>query len=385
MFQIIKKIFLYPLLELEDLHLALIHILLIAVFFLATKVLLKYVKRFFHKLDLADKRLSVDGKDIPVWFLIRQVVWFIFALISFRALEINNPELNLSGFLGIEFFRFKDFHIAIYHIFVIVIIYFIGRIGLNLLSIYLLRRIRKKDNVDQGTEYVYLQLSKYVVICIGTIIFMRTLGLNLELFLTSTAFLLVGLGLGLQDVFRDFFSGLLLLFEGSVKVGDVIEIDRVDGRENFVAKVEEINLRTSKVKTRDGKLLIVPNSQLTFQKVHNWDDDEEYTRFDIRVSVKFGQDLEIVKKLLIESAVAHPMVSKNHEVFVRLLNFGNNGLEMDLVFWSKRSLFIEIHKSDIRFEIDRKFREYNIEYPYPQMDIHYDQKVKNQESMDSTL
>ena len=207
MLQIVKNIFLYPLLEIEDLHVALIHILLIAFFFVLTKIVIKYVKRVFNKIDLADKRLSVDGKDIPVWFLIRQVLWIIFVLVSFRALEINNPNLNLSGFLGIEFFRFKDFHIAIYHIFVIVILYFVGRIVLNLLSIYLLRRIRKKDNVDQGTEYVYLQLSKYVVICIGIIIFMRTLGLNLELFLTATAFLLVGLGLGLQDVFKDFFSG----------------------------------------------------------------------------------------------------------------------------------------------------------------------------------
>lgn len=378
MLQLVKNIFLYPLLEMDDLHLALIHVILIVIFFLATKIVLKYVKRFFNKIDLADKRLSVDGKDIPVWFLIRQVAWIIFALISFRALEINNPNLNLSGFLGIEFFRFKDFHIAIYHIFVIVILYFVSRIVLNLLSIYLLRRIRKKDNVDQGTEYVYLQLSKYVVICIGIIIFMRTLGLNLELFLTATAFLLVGLGLGLQDVFKDFFSGLLLLFEGSVKVGDVVEIDRFDGHDNFVAKVEEINLRTSKVKTREGKLLIVPNSHLTFQKVHNWNDDEEYTRFNIEVAVMYGQEVELVKKVLIDAAVAHPMVSKNHEVIVRLMNFGDNGLEMDVIFWSKRSLFIEIHKSDIRFEIDRKFREHNIEYPYPQLDVHHQPKPKKE-------
>jgi small-conductance mechanosensitive channel len=376
MFQLFKNIFLYPIIELEALNIALIHLLLVAVFFLATKILLKYIKRFFNKLDLADKRLSVDGKDIPVWFLIRQVAWFIFVLISFRTLEVNNPELNLSGFLGIEFFRFKGFHIAIYHLFVVIIIYFVGRIGLNLLSIYLLRRIRKKDNVGQGTEYVYLQLSKYVVICIGTIIFMRTLGLDLELFLTATAFLLVGLGLGLQDVFKDFFSGLLLLFEGSVKVGDIIEMDRFDGTDNFVAKVEEINLRTSKVKTREGKLLIVPNSHLTFQKVHNWDIEDEYTRFNITVAVMFGQDLEIVKKVLRDAAVSHPMVSKNHDVIVRLLNFGDNGLELDVVFWSKRSLFIEIHRSDIRFEIDRKFREHTIEYPYPQMDIHHAPKEK---------
>jgi small-conductance mechanosensitive channel len=356
--------------------LAPIHIIIVVGLFLMIKLLLKYLKKFFNERDYSDKSITTfDGKEVPVWRLVKQFIWLVTILIGFKGISIENPDLDLSRVLAFEFFRFEKFHLAIYHFFVFIVVYTIGRIVLNILRIYLQRRFKKRNGIDEGSEFVYLQLSKYVLITVSVIIIMRSLGIDLDLFITATAFLLVGLGLGLQDIFKDFFAGLLLLFEGSIKVGDVIEIDRFDGKDNFVAKIEQINIRTSKVKTREGKKLIVPNSNLTFQKVHNWDSDDEYTRFTIPVSVMYGVDLELVSKILKEAAYQHPMVSKDHEIIVRLVNFGDFGLELDVIFWSKRSLYIEIHKSDIRFEIDRKFREHHIEYPYPQLDVHYNQKT----------
>lgn len=373
--ELIKEFLLFTIFKFEGLVLSPVHIIsLVGLYFLSV-LLLKYLKKFFNYRDITDKSITtLDGKEVPVWRLVKQFVWLIALLIAFRSLGINNPDLDLSRLLAIEFFRFDKFHIAIYHFFVFIVIYIGGRILMNIVRVYLQKRFKRKDGIDKGSEFVYLQLTKYLLITIGIIVLMRSLGIDLDLFITATAFLLVGIGLGLQDIFKDFFAGLLLLFEGSIKVGDVIEIDRMDGTDNFVANIEQINIRTSRVKTRDGKLLIVPNSHLSFQKVHNWDTAIDFTRFKIPVTVMFGSDLDVVKKILIDAAKNHPMVSNKHEVFVRLLHFGDNGLELDLVFWAQQSLYIEIHKSDIRFEIDKAFRKHGIEYPYPQMDIHVDRK-----------
>lgn len=371
----VKEILLYKLLEFEGLILSPIHIIILVGLYLATIILLKYLKKFFNYREITDKSITtLDGKEVPVWRLVKQFIWLVSLLIGIRSLGINNPNLDLSRILAIEFFRFDKFHVAIYHFFVFIVVYIGGRILMNIVRVYLQKRFKRKDGVDEGSEFVYLQLTKYLLITVGIILIMRSLGIDLDLFITATAFLLVGLGLGLQDIFKDFFAGLLLLFEGTIKVGDVIEIDRQDGRESFVANIEEINIRTSKVKTRDGKMLIVPNSHLSFQKVHNWDSATDYTRFTIPVTVMFGSDLDLVRKILREAAEGHPKVSNDREIFVRLLHFGDNGLELDLVFWAHQSLYIEIHKSDIRFEIDKKFREHGVEYPYPQMDIHVDRK-----------
>ena len=106
----------------------------------------------------------------------------------------------------------------------------------------------------------------------------------------------MGVGLGLQAIFQDYFSGLLLLFEGTVKVGDVLEIESINSNENFVARVVQINLRTSKVETRDEKVLVIPNSKLTQQSVINWSFGSPVTRFGIPITLRYGVDLELVKK-----------------------------------------------------------------------------------------
>jgi small-conductance mechanosensitive channel len=151
----------------------------------------------------------------------------------------------------------------------------------------------------------------------------------------------------------------------------VVEIVNTSQNENAVATITEINLRTSKVKTREGKTLILPNSILTHQLVNNWSYDDTLTRFTIAVAVAYDSDVDLVKEILIKCASEHPKVKNTKPVFVRLLNFGDNGLEMDVVFWADQNFEIEIYKSEIRFAIVNEFRTHNVEIPYPQQDIHF--------------
>lgn len=370
MLQSLADIMSYPLLQQGEFALTPFNLVVFAILFLCGKLLLRYLKKYFKSKQLAGKQLVIEGREIAVWKLVKQFIWLIIIYIGFLSLRLNNSQLNITHILQFEFVRFETFHIAVYHIFVVIAVVFISRISLNFLRVWLLRTVGRNSNIDKGTEYVYIQLAKYFVYTIATILIVRSFGVDLNLFLTGTAFLLVGVGLGLQHIFSHYFSGFLLLFEGSVKVGDIIEIQNLNGEENFVAKVVSINLRTSKIETRDGKVLIVPNSKLTHESVNNWSYGSQLTRFMIKVTVKYGTDLELVKEILIRCAKGHPHVTEQREVIVRLLDFGRDGIELDVVFWAEQNFYIEIHKSDIRFAIEHEFRKYGIEFPHKQIEVH---------------
>jgi small-conductance mechanosensitive channel len=199
--------------------------------------------------------------------------------------------------------------------------------------------------------------------------------------LAGATALIVGISLGLQDVFKDFFSGLLLLFEGTTKVGDIIEIQNYNGENNFVATIKEVNLRTTKVETREDKTLIIPNSVLTHKSVNNWSFDNPIVRFHIDITIHYESDVELVKQILVKCAQEHTKVKNTKPVFVRLLNFGDYGLELDVVFYIEQNFYIEIYKSEIRFAIEKEFRTHGIRVPYPQQDVY----IKNLNSGSNKL
>lgn len=351
-------------------RLTILNLILFGIIYLASKIFIKYIKRYFRALQLTDKQLTIEGKEIAIWKLSKQLIYLVAFYLCFLSLKITNPDLNLSNVLNYQFFNIKSFHVSVYHLFLTPVIIFIARFTVNFLKIFLLKAVRQNERIDSGTEYIYLQLGKYLVYTIAIIISLRSFGMNLDLFLTTTAFLLVGVGLGLQNIFRDYFSGILLLVEGTIKVGDVVEIETLNSNENFIAKVVQINLRTSKVETREEKVLVIPNSKLTQESVINWSFGTPVNRFSIPLTVHYGVDTELVKSILVRCAENHPEVLKMHQPFVRLLKFGDYGLEMDLIFWAEQNLYIEILKSDIRFEIDREFRKHAIQIPYPQSEVY---------------
>jgi len=353
-------------------------ILFIAVFILG-KVFLKYLRKYFKVLHLDNKQFKIEGREFTLWKLIKQLVYFILFYVCFQSLSINNENINLGNILVFDFIRIGDFHVSVYHIFLITVVLFIAKLILNILKLYFHKRISKLTNLDEGTEYIVIQIAKYIIYTFAIIIIVRSFGIGLNLLLGGATALLVGIGLGLQDIFKDFLSGLLLLFEGTTRVGDIVELENYNGQHNFVATISEINLRTTKVKTRQGKTIIVPNSVITHQSVNNWTYDDDITRFEIPVTVAYNTDMDLVKKILIKCAQDHPKVKNTKPIFVRLLNFGDNGLELDLVFWTNQNFKIEIYKSDIRFAINEEFKKHAIVIPYPQSDIYFknDFPIKN--------
>jgi len=221
----------------------------------------------------------------------------------------------------------------------------------------------QKNKINLGTQFAVNQLISYFVYVITILTALHYLQVNMTVFWGGFAALLVGIGLGLQETFNDLFSGLLLLFERGIEVGEVVEIDGIIG------SLKKIGLRTSIIESRDNITIIVPNSKLVVNNVINWSHYDDKVRFKVTVGVAYGTDTALVKQILLETARAHSFILKRPAALVRFTDFGNSSLDFELLFFSKKFEIIEDVKSDLRFEIDRKFRESGIEIPFPQRDV----------------
>ena len=233
----------------------------------------------------------------------------------------------------------------------------------GLMNIFLFK-IYQAKKIDVGSQFAVNQLIKYVIYLITIIVCFNVLGIDMSLILGGAAALLVGVGLGLQQTFNDFVSGLVILFERSVSVGDILEFD------STIGIVRKIGIRASTIETRGNTSIVVPNHMLVNEKVVNWNHYNQRVRFNVDVGVAYGSDTTLVKKLLLKSLEENPYVEKFPAPFVRFLNFGSSSLDFSLYFFSRNLLVIEDIKSDIRLKIDFLFREHNISIPFPQSDIH---------------
>ncbi len=227
----------------------------------------------------------------------------------------------------------------------------------------ILSQYYRSKQVNVGSQYAINQLLQYFVYVIAILMALEALGFTLTIIWGGAAALLVGVGLGLQETFKDLFSGVILLFERRAEVGDVVEVD------GLIGTVKRIGVRTSLVETRDNIVVIVPNSRLIVQQFTNWSHNDNKARFYVKVGVAYGSDTELVKKILLDTARSNAEVIRHPAPFVRFMDFGNSSLDFELHFWSHEFIRIEDVKSDIRFEIDRAFREQGVTIPFPQRDV----------------
>jgi len=267
-----------------------------------------------------------------------------------------------------QFFEFplielSNFQLTPYNLFTILFIISFCWIFLWVLKKILLKqKLRRK--INKGQQYAIYQIIKYILIVIAIAITLESVGIKITILLAGSAALLVGLGLGLQNTFNDLVSGIILLFEGTIKVEDVVEVEGIVGR------VKRIGIRTSEIQTRDNIVIIMPNSRFVTEKVINWSHNEKLTRFNVQVGVSYESDVKLVKKVLLECVKEHDEISNTPAPFIRFIDYGDSALIFELFFWTEKIMPVEDTKSDLRFIINKKFRENNIEIPFPQRDIH---------------
>ncbi len=257
----------------------------------------------------------------------------------------------------------ENFSITVYSLLIALLIIVITRLVIFAIKRLFDRTIRSRP-IDKSKGHTVYQLIKYLLWIIAVFLILDTLGVRLTFLLAGSTALLVGLGLGLQQVFKDIVAGIFLLFEGNLKVGDVVQLEEV------VGIVKDIGFRTTKIESRDNIILIIPNSKFIAENVINWSHIEQRTRFYVEVGVAYGSDVALVKKILEECAAEQKEVSKNPNPFVRFNDFGDSALIFQLFFWTNSAFRVENIKSDLRFMIDDKFRRNGVKIPYPQRDVH---------------
>ncbi len=270
---------------------------------------------------------------------------------------------TITNFFNFEIFHFNNHSLSIFEIFSVAVIFIITKLVLWLISKALFNK-KKLHKLDEGSAFALFQIIKYLIWIIAITLMLEALGIKVTILLAGSAALLVGVGLGLQQTFNDMLSGIILLFEHSVKVGDILEID------GDRVIIQEIGLRTSKGMNVRQIVVIIPNSLITTNKVINWSHQTQKTLFNIDIGVAYGSDVDLVIQTLEESAVEHLEFSECEFKEVRFVNFGNSSMDFQLFFYSKNIFTIEKVKSDIRKIIYRKFNEHKITIPFPQMDLH---------------
>lgn len=225
----------------------------------------------------------------------------------------------------------------------------------------------KSLKLDHGRRHSLFLFAKYILYVIALAIGLESAGVDVTILIASSAALLVGLGLGLQQFFNDYVSGFFLLLEGTIQKGDILELD------GMVGKVVEINLRNSKMSTRDDIIVIVPNHKFMADSVINWSHNKKIVRFNVEVGVSYGADVILVQKILEETAAAHPDIIQHipeKKPFARFIDFGESSLDFNIFFFSDAPFRIENVKSDLRFSITQEFRKNGVEIPFPQRDLH---------------
>lgn len=272
----------------------------------------------------------------------------------------------MNDIFDLKLFDFSKINFGLKEILVVILLWLIFYLCLLLLRM----GIYRSSKLDEGKKYSIYTLIKYIATVFILILSLQLIGLNLSILLAGSAALLVGLGLGIQNLFSDYISGIIILFDSTIKVGDVIEVNGLVGR------VKEINLRSTAILSRDDKFIILPNTDLTRNQLINWTHIENNARFGISIGLSFEVNIEKAIEALKNAALAHRDVLKNPVPFVRLDEFGNSNLVFTLLFWTDNVFRVERIKSEIRLAILNNLKEKNIEIPYQQQIIQINNPLK---------
>lgn len=279
----------------------------------------------------------------------RQWLYLIYRLI---ATTFNKSVFNFGG---------GDFSI-------IQLLVFIGLlIGAIFASNYIAKLLQTKvlqaTRMTRGSQEIISIITKYGLIALASIVLLQAYGLNLSSLALIGSALGVGIGFGLQDIARNFASGIVLLFERSVQVGDFIQVG------THLGVVEEVRTRSIVLKTLDRVAIIVPNSRLLSEEVINWNHRRSASRLHLPIGVAYGSDVAKVKAALLQAAEEHLEVLRNPSPQVFFTEFADSSLNFELLVWTSDPSRQAPIKSDLCFRIEEIFREQQIEIPFPQRDV----------------
>jgi small-conductance mechanosensitive channel len=281
--------------------------------------------------------------------------------------------LELKDTLSIPLFSLANTQVTLMSLTVFILLLLGFIVGASYLKRLLRDSILPKFIHDQGLQYTLARMSQYTLVVVGVLISFQFLGVDFTGLAVIFGFLSVGIGFGLQNITSNFISGLIVLFERPISVGDRVMVNGIEG------DIEEINIRATKVKTLENISIIVPNSDFVSKDVINYSHGDPTFKLVLDVGVAYDSNLDDVLKALEEVAQENKTVMKRRKHHVHLRSFGDSAWNMKLIVWIPDVKERYTVQNELNQAIVRKFRERNIEIPFPQHDLHIRSGLSNQQ------
>jgi small-conductance mechanosensitive channel len=244
---------------------------------------------------------------------------------------------------------------------------------------FLFNRFLAKSGLDRSLQYAIAQIVSNIVLIVGIFIVLDNAGIHLGALTVFAGAVGVGVGFGLQNIASNFISGLVILAERPITVGDRVEVAGI------VGQVQHIRARSTVIVTNDNITMIVPNSKFIDSPVTNWTYGDPRVRFRIPVGVAYNSDIAKVRAALVAAGKENPHTLSDPEPSVYLEKFGENAIEFELVVWSSEMSYRpRRYRSDLNFAIEKNLREAGIELAFPQRDLHIRSGVLKVENVGGT-
>ncbi len=279
-------------------------------------------------------------------------------------MELSEFANGVKEVLNFTLFELNQTPVTISSIFMFIIMMVAFFIFSRLLNRVLFKGLLTRLGVVESTRFVMIRVNHYLIMIIGAIVSFQFIGINLSGLAVIFGLLSVGIGFGLQNVTSNFIAGVILLIERPIAIGDRVTVGDAEG------DVMEINIRSTTIRTLNNISIIVPNSEFVSSNVINWSHGDQKIRVEVNVGVSYASDVDTVLRCLREVADEHPEILKVPEPDVLLNEFGDSSWNMRLRVWIPDPKRHHIVRSELNIAIVRKFRENNIEIPFPQRDLH---------------
>ena len=273
--------------------------------------------------------------------------------------------LTASEWLNYPLFRIGQGNVTLNGISSFIVLLLVIVMVERLIRRYVVKRVLAGTHLDESMRFGIERIIGYLIIVVGFYLAIQNTGIDLSSLAVVAGAIGVGLGFGLQNIISNFISGIIILAERPIAIGDRVEVGGVAGQ------VAKISLRSTTVVTNDNISIIVPNSQFISETVTNWSHGDPKVQMRVSVGVAYGSDTDKVKEALLAVARAHPKVLADPPPAVFFIEFGDSSLNFELGVWTQEMVRSPRRfRSDLNFAIDRKFREMGIEIPFPQRDLH---------------
>ena len=245
---------------------------------------------------------------------------------------------------------------------------FIGIIISRKVSKVLSVRLERLKAINPDTAQVLGRISYYFMVTVLVLAVLPIVGVPITIFTVLGGAFAIGIGFGAQNLFNNLISGLIIMMEKPVRIGDIVELGDEQGR------VEEIGNRCIRIRRTDGVDVLMPNSFFLEQPVVNWTLSDRVIKGLVSIGIAYGSDTELVRDLLLKAAEEDERIHKHPEAYVLFEEFGDNALHFELWFWTNvnRPMDLKLIQSDLRFKIDKWCREKDVSIAFPQRDVHLD-------------